>query len=258
MGPGESARLEAQRAREKAERLLRYAENYERGAAGEDATARALEALPPGWVTLHDRRWPGRRLANIDHVVVGPGGIFVVDTKNWSGNVSVVQDRLRQNGYGRDKAVAGAADAALAIAEVVAPYARHVHPVLCFAGQASVAGWAHEVAVCTTDGLLPMLFRFPAVLIADQVADVVLGEATIRTMPSPARHFPTGGPRPAPRRSAARTARSPASSRRRKGLDARRLLAGVIGFVVLVTVGPTVATMVGDLVSHAVVTSVSP
>ena len=39
-----------------------------------------------GFAVLHDRRIPGTR-ANIDHIVVSPAGVFVVDTKNWSGRV---------------------------------------------------------------------------------------------------------------------------------------------------------------------------
>ena len=93
MKAGESARQEARRARERADRLARRAEMFEKGAAGETRTAEALAALGPEWVVLHDQRWPGRRLANIDHVVIGPGGIFVIDSKNWSGDLRVADPR---------------------------------------------------------------------------------------------------------------------------------------------------------------------
>src|SRR6476661_7174500 len=122
---GESARERALRARQKAERLERIADNYEKGADGEAATAAVLAALPPEWLTLHDLRWPGRRFANIDHVVIGPGGVFVVDSKKWSGRVSVDGGVLRQNGRSREKAIAGCADAALAVAALVPSYADH-------------------------------------------------------------------------------------------------------------------------------------
>ncbi len=39
-----------------------------------------------GFAVLHDRSIPGTR-ANIDHIVVSPAGVFVVDAKNWSGGV---------------------------------------------------------------------------------------------------------------------------------------------------------------------------
>jgi hypothetical protein len=117
---GESARAVAKRQREKAERLSRSAELYERGAEGEQATADALKLLPrDAWTVFHDVRWPGRRYANVDHVVVGPPGVFVIDSKNWSGSVTVRDDVLRQDGRSRERYVAAAADSALAVAELV-------------------------------------------------------------------------------------------------------------------------------------------
>jgi hypothetical protein len=35
---------------------------------------------------LHDRRIPGSR-ANIDHLAIGPGGVTVIDAKNYAGKV---------------------------------------------------------------------------------------------------------------------------------------------------------------------------
>ncbi len=55
------------------------------GAEGERLVADELDQLAAsGWRVLHDVRWPGRPVANLDHVAVGPGGVVVVDTKNWS------------------------------------------------------------------------------------------------------------------------------------------------------------------------------
>jgi len=58
---------------------------WRRGAAGERRTARLLDPLERhGWAVLHDLALPGRR-ANIDHLVIGPGGIFVIDSKQYRG-----------------------------------------------------------------------------------------------------------------------------------------------------------------------------
>jgi hypothetical protein len=47
---------------------------WRRGAAGERHTARLLGRLEQrGWVVLHDLAIPGSA-ANIDHLVIGPGG----------------------------------------------------------------------------------------------------------------------------------------------------------------------------------------
>jgi hypothetical protein len=65
-----------------------------RGAAGEQRTARLLSPLErQGWVVLHDLAVPGSR-ANLDHLVIGPGGVFVVDSKHYRG-------RLRLDPSGR-------------------------------------------------------------------------------------------------------------------------------------------------------------
>jgi hypothetical protein len=38
---------------------------------------------------LHDRRSPAHGRANIDHVVIGPGGVTVIDTKTHRGDVGI-------------------------------------------------------------------------------------------------------------------------------------------------------------------------
>lgn len=52
-----------------------------RAAAGEAATAQVLDDLPARrWAVWHDLRVPGSR-ANVDHLLLGPTGVWVVDTK---------------------------------------------------------------------------------------------------------------------------------------------------------------------------------
>jgi hypothetical protein len=46
-----------------------------------------LDQLPPGWRVLRDRRRAPASPATIDHVVVGPTGVHVIDTKIWSGRL---------------------------------------------------------------------------------------------------------------------------------------------------------------------------
>ena len=69
------------------------AQAWQRGAAGERHVARLLEPLvQQGWGVNHDLRVPGSK-ANIDHVVVGPPGIFAIDAKHDRGRL-----RLSRNG----------------------------------------------------------------------------------------------------------------------------------------------------------------
>jgi len=57
------------------------------GANGERALGKLLDPLrDEGLAVLHDRRIPGSK-ANIDHLVVAPWGVFVVDAKNYKGRV---------------------------------------------------------------------------------------------------------------------------------------------------------------------------
>jgi len=68
-----------------------WIENWETGAAGERATGKQLQPLErKGWVVLHDLP---ARFGNLDHVVVGPGGVFLLDSKRWSGQVEIEGDR---------------------------------------------------------------------------------------------------------------------------------------------------------------------
>lgn len=244
---GESAREVARRAREKAERLNKRADLFEQGADGEAATAEVLATLPPGWISLHDVRWPGRRLANVDHVLIGPGGVFVIDSKNWTGRISLDKGHLRQNGYSREKAVAGVGDAALAVSEVISSYASWVHPVLCFVGQDHLSGWCREVMVCSTTNLVGMLITRPVVFTPEQVS-YLHGQLEVglrRTAAPPAgksRAF-TARDRLAMRSSNVRQRRGRAKS---KGPSLTRFLVGVAMLITVVSVGPQLAVGIGD------------
>lgn len=57
------------------------------GAVGEEKLGRRLDGLKSDGVhVLHDRRIPGTK-ANIDHIVVGPSGVFVIDAKKYKGSL---------------------------------------------------------------------------------------------------------------------------------------------------------------------------
>ena len=168
--PGESTNDAAQRRRERAERLVRIGA-LRPNAASTRATARALTGLPSGWTVLHDRVWPGRRGARIDHVVIGPGGVFVIASQSWAGTVSVEDDVLREDGHPRERAVASAAEAALQVGQMVSRLSI-TQPMICFATEEWVSGRSREVAVCSTTALVDLLTARPRVLNAGQVRQV--------------------------------------------------------------------------------------
>jgi hypothetical protein len=59
------------------------------GAGGEERIGVLLRSLEAeGFTVLHDLRIPGAR-ENIDHLLIGPPGVFVVETKTYEGPVRV-------------------------------------------------------------------------------------------------------------------------------------------------------------------------
>ncbi len=139
---------------------------FEDAAMGEESTAQALATLPElDWRVFHDVHWPGRRYANIDHVVVGPGGVFVIDSKAWDGDVEVAAGVLRHNGRRRERHVLEAIDATEAVADLVPDLdPTTVKPVLCFDRDKPVFGWSREVMVCSTVNVATLLASRPRVL----------------------------------------------------------------------------------------------
>src|SRR5215208_1485512 len=71
---------------------------WRRGAAGERRTARLLSPLERrGWAVLHDLAIPGSQV-NIDHLVIGPGGVVVIDSKRYRGRLRLDADGLLWHG----------------------------------------------------------------------------------------------------------------------------------------------------------------
>jgi hypothetical protein len=106
-----------------------------KGAAGERRTATYLKPLEEaGFIVLHDRRVPGSR-ANIDHVAIGPGGVWVIETKSWRGKISIENDEIVLNGWRQgavDQALRNAAAVQVAAAADLERLGVNTRPVLCF------------------------------------------------------------------------------------------------------------------------------
>ena len=70
------------------------ARTWERGATGERRTAHLLDRLTrEGFVVFHDLAVPGSK-ANVDHLAIGPTGVFVIDSKQWTGSIHQSADGL--------------------------------------------------------------------------------------------------------------------------------------------------------------------
>jgi hypothetical protein len=102
------------------------------GARGERATARLLRRLHRhGYAVFHDVAIPGTP-ANADHLLIGPPGVILVDSKRYTGHVSQGLDgRVWHNHYPMDHTLralwleAAAISAALGV---------RVRPVMCVHG----------------------------------------------------------------------------------------------------------------------------
>ncbi len=67
--------------------VLPLVDRHDRGASGEELVGATLEMLSEsGWYVIHDASF-GR--GNVDHIAIGPAGIFTVETKSHPGPVRV-------------------------------------------------------------------------------------------------------------------------------------------------------------------------
>jgi Nuclease-related domain len=159
---------------------------WQRGAAGERRTARLLGPLERhGWAILHDLAVPGSG-ANIDHLVIGPGGVFVIDSKQYRGRLQL--DRSGRLWHGRyplaatlravdfeaDQAAQILPDPGMAVVPIVA-----VHGAQVPWGKVVTDG----VPVVSARRLPGMLRQLPVVLGPEQVA-ALADQARIRFHPA--------------------------------------------------------------------------
>jgi Nuclease-related domain len=148
---------------------------WRQGAAGERRTARLLAPLERhGWAILHDLAIPGST-ANLDHLALGPGGVFVIDSKQYRGRLQL--DASGKLWHGRhplaptlgavsweaDQAAQALPDPGVAVVPIVA-----VHGAQVPWSKVAVDG----VPVVAARRLPSMIRALPAVLGPERVADL--------------------------------------------------------------------------------------
>jgi hypothetical protein len=121
------------------------ARTWQRGAHGERRTARLLDRLArDGYVVFHDLAVPGSP-ANVDHLVIGPTGVFVIDSKQWSGSVHQDADGLAwHNHYRLDRTLETVRWEAEAISRILGTRAA---ALLCVHGAHVHGGGLHAQGV---------------------------------------------------------------------------------------------------------------
>ncbi|WP_255769233.1 nuclease-related domain-containing protein [Pseudarthrobacter sulfonivorans] len=180
MRAGDGAAEQSRLAAERVQRLKRQLDQTEQatkswddGAVGERIVAEHLNLLVPhGWFLLHDVHWPGRPRASLDHVLVGPGGVVVVEAKNWTGEVRVSAGVLWQGRFARTQSVEGALAQCAAVASVLPPpHRRLVRPLICLAAQPDLFAVTNaDVAVTGAERVVEAVLSLPPVLDQQAVA----------------------------------------------------------------------------------------
>ena len=79
---------------------LRHAERFFKGARGEEHVSDILKNLPDAYHVFNDFVAGGK---HVDHVVVGPAGVFAVETKYWRGSVTVEDGHVLLDGQLPDR-----------------------------------------------------------------------------------------------------------------------------------------------------------
>jgi hypothetical protein len=155
---------------------------WRRGAAGERRTARLLAALERhGWAVLHDLALPGSR-ANLDHLAIGPGGVFVIDSKHYRGRLQLdPSGRLWHGRYPLAPALRAISFEADQAALVLTDPDVVVVPVMAVRG--AQVPWGkmvvNGVPVVAARRLPSMLRQLPAVLGPERVA-ALAAQARVR------------------------------------------------------------------------------
>ena len=114
---------------------------WEGGAIGEELLAERLHDLPDTFRVLHDRRIPRTR-ANIDHIAIGPSGVWVIDAKRYKGKRPALHveggflrprvESLRIGGRDGTKLVEGVQSQVERVTAVVGDIGVKATGVLCF------------------------------------------------------------------------------------------------------------------------------
>ncbi len=156
-------------------RVSQDARNWQRGAVGERRTARQLRRLTRhGWAVFHDLAIPGSG-ANADHLAIGPGGIFLLDSKNWHGRLAFTPDgTLWYGSYPLTPTLATIGWEASAIAGALAVPAHAIQPMMVVHG--SSIPWGEQylggVAILPAGRLVATLLTLPLLLTEHQVAQL--------------------------------------------------------------------------------------
>lgn len=183
MSAGDSAAAESRRLRLVAEAFTREAaeavaksENYATASRTEKKTALLLSALClAGYTLLEDRMWPGSRHAQVDLVAIGPGGVFIVDTKAWA-DVEIVNGRIFRGQVDATDEICNLSGLALVTQDDLATIGLAPGEVRCIAAMAlqnNLDAWVEDVRVVSQRDVVSIISRHGTRLSQEHVQAVV-------------------------------------------------------------------------------------
>ena len=131
-----------------------------RGILGEEAVADVLATLPSSYWVLHGV-WTGH--GDVDHVVIGPTGVFALETKAWQGSFYRRRGQLYCNGKPAEHVLRQARGAAGQVRQLLL--------------EAGIDEWVEAVVVASRASVSrsPLRFRLAYVVSIKDVVDFVVG-----------------------------------------------------------------------------------
>ncbi len=138
---------------------------WRRGAIGEQLVGRQLDQLPSRrWAVVHDLTI-GSRGANLDHLVIGPPGVFTINTKHLTGNITVYDRAILQNGRRTDFIPKALREAQLVQERLSAATGRELHAwsvIVIVGAQVTIQSRPSDLTVASSNGLLRWFVQQPA------------------------------------------------------------------------------------------------
>jgi len=159
-----------------------------KGARGEDQVAGLLAALPAGYHVFHSINCTGRILmaknGDIDHLVVGPTGLFVIETKCWRGGIVVEKGLIYVDGRlpHRDP-ISQARESARRFAEYLVGRIEHIPtilPVVCFASDNLDVpqSYIEDVVLCNASKLASVVLQNKAYSLSEHEVAALANQIT--------------------------------------------------------------------------------
>jgi len=156
---------------------LKGIDSYFKGARGEETVAALLASLPSGYHVFHDVACGEG--GGIDHVVACPKGLFVIETKCWSGQVTVEAGEVLFNGTLPNRSpiaqVRASAHALTAFLKRKLDAVPACIPVVCFASNTLVKNSLKQddTVVCNATVLVSLITEHAGHVSSDDIERIV-------------------------------------------------------------------------------------